>query len=513
MVDKRSDPRTRYFAHGPGPERRGTGGRRALEARAQAQHRAHAAARGSRPARARRSAPEDARPGRSERTLVKRAELELAAARKGGAVISEHRLSNGMRVLLAERHTDPVVAVMVWYRVGSRNEREHEAGVSHFLEHMMFKGTEKFGKGEIDRLTTMLGGSNNAFTSCDHTAYWFELASDRWEKALEIESDRMQRLALESKEFDAERAVVLEELSMGLGRSLAKAADPGAEHAVPAPSVPAAVIGHADALKRLRVEEMRDYHRRFYHPGNATLVICGDIDAGEALEKAHAHFESIAAPQVPALADAFCPSEELEPGERRVSITWDDEGKRLCMAWPTVSVGTDDDHALDVICAVLTGGRLSRLHRKLVIEKELATTISAHNDTRVEAGVFWIFAECAQGAKPAELEAAIDAELERLGDELVPAKELARVRMLLESTEAYESETATDLAEQLGEFATDADWKLAIDSLARMLAVDSKRIRDCARRLLSKDRRVVGWCLPKKKKATTKPAARRGAKR
>ena len=107
---------------------------------------------------------------------------------KGGAKLSEHRLRNGLRVLIAERHSDPVVSVITWYKVGARNEREDEAGLSHFLEHMMFKGSKRFGKGEVDQITTELGGSNNAYTSYDHTAYWFELASDRWEKALEIEA-------------------------------------------------------------------------------------------------------------------------------------------------------------------------------------------------------------------------------------------------------------------------------------------------------------------------------------
>jgi zinc protease len=143
------------------------------------------------------------KPSAPEKTAVVRA--SSAVAEKGGAKISEHQLANGMRVLIAERHSDPVVAAMLWYRVGARNEREHEAGVSHFLEHMMFKGSSKFGKGEIDRITTSLGGSNNAFTSCDHTAYWFELASDRWETALEIEADRMRSLKLDATEFSAER--------------------------------------------------------------------------------------------------------------------------------------------------------------------------------------------------------------------------------------------------------------------------------------------------------------------
>ena len=143
------------------------------------------------------------------------AAAKTAKPMKAGAIIHEHRLRNGLQVLIAERHDDPVVAAMVFYGVGARNERAEEAGVSHFLEHMMFKGSSKFGKGEVDRITTVLGGSNNAFTTPDHTAYWFELASDRWEIALDIEADRMSGLALDPKEFQSEKKVVLEELSMG----------------------------------------------------------------------------------------------------------------------------------------------------------------------------------------------------------------------------------------------------------------------------------------------------------
>src|SRR5688572_18606021 len=125
-----------------------------------------------------------------------------------GARVTEHHLDNGLRVLVAARHSDPVVSTVLLYRAGARTEVEREAGVSHFLEHMMFKGTPTYGKGEVDRLTTQLGGQNNAFTGYDHTAYWFELASDRWERALEIEADRMQHLLLDPEEFEAERAVV-----------------------------------------------------------------------------------------------------------------------------------------------------------------------------------------------------------------------------------------------------------------------------------------------------------------
>jgi len=183
--------------------------------------------------------------------------LPPVAATKAGAALRELRLANGLRVLLAERHLDPVVSVILWYRVGSRDEDERAAGVSHFLEHMMFKGSARFGKGEVDRVTMMLGGSNNAFTSADHTAYWFELASDRWEAALEIEADRMRALLLDPGEFAAEKAVVLEELAMGQDDPWRRLTEIVQEALFGRHPYRRPVIGHADALKRLPVEEMR----------------------------------------------------------------------------------------------------------------------------------------------------------------------------------------------------------------------------------------------------------------
>ncbi len=430
------------------------------------------------------------------------------ARRTFGAKVSEHKLDNGLSVLIAERRGDPVVAVMTWYKVGSKNEREFEAGVSHFLEHMMFKGSAKFGKGEIDRLTTELGGSNNAFTSFDHTAYWFELASDRWEKALEIEADRMRALTLDRAEYDAERAVVLEELSMGqddpwrvLSERVQAAVFPRHPYRRP-------IIGYPDALGALGVDAMRDYYKRFYHPANATLVIAGDVETEEALELAKKHFASIERGVERAAADPFRPGESEPRGEQRLSMTWDDQGKRLCMAWPTVTFASDDDFTFDVIATLLTSGRLSRMHRNLVLKRALASTISTSNDTRGENGVFWIFAECAQDVAPEKLEKAIDEELARLRDEFVSPRELDRVKRMLEATEAHDHETVSDLAEDLGENATDANWTLAFEAIERVKHVDAKRLRDCARRFLVPERRVVGWCVPKPEPKVAKKVKR-----
>src|SRR5262245_5305749 len=229
---------------------------------------------------------------------------------KAGARVSEHHLANGMRVLLAERHDDPVVASVLRYPAGARSETGREAGVSHFLEHMMFKGTPRFGKGEVDRLTTELGGANNAFTGHDHTAYWFELASDRWETALDLEADRMRHLSLEPAEFEAERAVVLEELAMGeddpwraLIRRVEEALFPLHPYGCPS-------TGSPESVKGLRPADMRAYYERFYHPGNATLVLCGDFQPRTALAAIRGRFARI--PTGKPLAETDCYRRALE---------------------------------------------------------------------------------------------------------------------------------------------------------------------------------------------------------
>ncbi len=422
--------------------------------------------------------------------------MKAEAAHKAGARIVERKLTNGLKVLLVERHNAPVVSVLLYYKVGVRDEPRHLAGISHFLEHMMFKGTEGFGKGQIDLITTMLGGSNNAFTGYDHTGYWFEFASDRWERALELEADRMQGLLLEPEEFEAEKAVVLEELAMTeddpwreLSREVAQLLFPSHEYGRP-------VIGFADTLEHMSREDMLAYYQSHYRPSNATLIICGDVKERRAMGLVREHFGSI----------ADSPS-SLEPGpyrrpleeprsQKRVICHWDDDARRLCMAWPTSSVGSVEDWAFDLINVILASGRLSRLYRRLVQDEGLATSVSMSNDTRVDGGALWLYAECSAGSSPEQLEGAIDEELGRLSTELVTAKELSRARAILMASEAHENETVTDLAEDLGSYAIDIDWRLSLQSADCLAAIKPALLRKTVQRFLRPERRVTGWSLP-----------------
>jgi len=411
-----------------------------------------------------------------------------------GAKVHEHRLRNGLRVILLERPDIPVVTSLLWYGAGSRHEAPHEAGVAHFLEHMMFKGTKRFGKGVVDATTTSLGGSINAFTSYDHTAYWFELASDRFEAALELEADRMGGLLLDPVEFRNEKAVVLEELSMGRDSPWGRLRQDVSHVQFGRHPYGAPIIGHPETLESMHVDLMRGWYERTYQPCMGTLVLAGELHPSSTLSLVRKHFGKVPrgepAPFVP------CAPLRAPEGERRIEKRWDDAASRMIMAWRTTSVGTDEDFDLDLIDTLLTGGRVSRLHKRLVLTEGLATMVGSSSETLVEGGAFWLHSEAVPGVDPAALEKVVDEEIQRLAEELVPAQEMRRVQRTLRSLDAYEAETVSDLAEWFGGLAVDADWRLLLELEERRAQVNARRIRVTARKLLTSDRRVIGWSLP-----------------
>src|SRR5262245_39311555 len=204
-------------------------------------------------------------------------------------------LDNGLVVLTKESHTSPIVTSMIWYRVGSRNEELGHTGKSHFLEHMLFKGTDRFKKGEIDLITLKNGGGNNAFTSHDFTAYYFNFASDRWEIALEIESDRMVNCTFHADEFEAEKRVVIEELKTSLDSPWGLLMQDMEAAAFKVHPYRNPVVGWLQDVERATVEQQQAYYRRYYQPSNATLVLAGDFDTDAVLGKVSHAFASVPA--------------------------------------------------------------------------------------------------------------------------------------------------------------------------------------------------------------------------
>ena len=316
----------------------------------------------------------------------------------------EYRLSNGLKVLLREDHTTPIVTSMIWYRVGARNERPGVTGISHFLEHMMFKGTDRYQRGAIDHLTMVNGGSNNAFTSNDYTAYYFSFASDRWEHALDIEANRMRHNLLAPEEFRMEKQVIIEELKMDLDNpwgALRKAVDAKAfrRHPYRFP-----VIGRLEDLKRLTLQQLRRHYRTFYNPGNATLVVVGDVDAAESLARIRSVFESIPPEATPSTRVLPEPQQQRQ---RRVSVRMPGNVARMLIAFHSPPITSPDIYAISLIDKVLSEGKLSRLFQRLVEQEQLMSSITTEFTECIDPHLFYVRGELNPDADPSRVEAVV----------------------------------------------------------------------------------------------------------
>lgn len=409
--------------------------------------------------------------------------------------VHEVRLDNGFRALLVERHNLPVVASLLVYEVGARDERTGETGLSHFLEHMMFKGTERFGKGMIDLLTAKLGGSNNAFTDNDVTAYHFSLAADRWDTALEIEANRMRGCLLDEKEFAAEKSVVLEELAMGEddpARMLYQTAESLVFQVHPYHHP---VIGWKEDLQRLDVAGMRAYYERHYGPNRAFLVAIGDFD----LKTTEARVRELFA-GIPPLAQprAAALQEPQQKGERRAVVRFPGNIPRLALAARSVRVGEADDFPLDLLAFLLGHGKTARLYQRLVLKEQIATDVVVANESRLDPGVFWILAELHEDAQPAEAERMVRAEIERIALDGVSAAELRRVRTQIRAGFLFEGETVLDLAVKLGRYEASAreGYRLLDRVLPAYDAVRPAQVRAVAERYLAPDSLTAVWSVP-----------------
>ncbi|MCA8955584.1 MAG: insulinase family protein [Planctomycetes bacterium] len=398
--------------------------------------------------------------------------------------VHELALSNGLRALLVRRSSLPVVASSIWYRVGSRDERTGETGLSHFLEHMMFKGTDRYAKGEIDLLTSRMGGSNNAFTDNDLTGYYFSLASDRWETALEIEASRMRNCLLDAAEFAAEKNVVLEEMAMGEDdpwTSIYRRTESLVYQVHPYHHP---IIGWRQDIERVPVETMRGYYRRNYGPDRATLVIVGDIDLDRTEGRIHELFGG--EQPIGGVREAVLGEPEPE-GDRRATIRTPGTTTRLAIAAQTCRMGEDDDFTLDVLSCVLANGKASRLFRDMVLEQQLVSEVGTVNEPRLDPGAFWFTFELSPGVEPTRVEDALRAQLRQVEEHGVSDEELRRARTQLTSAFLFEEETALDSALRIGRW--DAQCRGGYRRLAevetRYAAVDSARLQSAVARYLS----------------------------
>lgn len=411
-------------------------------------------------------------------------------------------LPNGLTLLTKEMHDKPVVATMVWYRVGSRNEELGQTGKSHFLEHMLFKGTDRYKKGEIDLITHLNGGANNAFTWLDFTAYYFTFASDRWDAALEIEASRMRGTLFAEEEFNAEKQVVEEELRIGLDGPWEALENEVWAAAFRQHSYHWPTVGWLEDLEAASGADMKAYYDKWYHPRNATLVIVGDFDADEALQKVEELLGPIQQGPEPARLGLVEPPQR---GEKRLVVKKETPVERLMIGYHAPAVAHPDSYALKVAESLLSTGKSSRLYQRLVEQDQSVTTADASYHEHIDPALFCFQHELKPGFNLADVERATYEEIDRLRRADISPGEVAKVKRQIEASLVLSSEEPLQQANLLGQYETiAAGERVPEDSrgfhyfdtlLDRITAVTIDDVARVAEKYFTQDNRTVGYLI------------------
>jgi zinc protease len=414
-----------------------------------------------------------------------------------------HTLSNGMLVLTREVHSAPVASCCVWYRVGSRNEVPGITGVSHWVEHMLFKGTPHIPKGEMDRLVARNGGTFNAFTSHDYTAYYETLPADRIELGLEIESDRMVNSLFDPEEVESERTVIISEREghendgdWWLSEALLAAA-------FQAHPYRHEVIGWKSDLRAMTRDDLYEHYQTYYMPNNAALVLVGDFATDAIMRKVEERFGSLpVGPKIP----SFRGEEPEQQGERRVMVRRPGPAEYVQIAYHGPDCRHPDFAALVLLDAVLSGAkgmgfggtsthRSARIYRALVETQLAAYAASSFRATR-DPYLFELEAMVQEGHNAAEIEAALIGEVEKIQQHGVSEAEMTKVIKQARAQMAYSSESVTQQALRLGMWEVLDSYRrldTLLDELGTVTAADVRRV---AQTYLTERNRTVGHFIP-----------------
>ena len=409
--------------------------------------------------------------------------------------VFETVLPNGLKVILLENHKAPLVTFQVWYRVGSRNEAWAKTGLSHLLEHMMFKGTEKIGPEEFSRIIQENGGNNNAFTSYDYTAYFENLSADRIQVAIDLEADRMQNLLLREEDFRTERMVVMEERRTRtednpqavLFEQIMATAFQIQPYRWP-------IIGWMEDITRFALEDLKTYYRSYYNPINAFLVVVGDFKKEELLPKIENAFGSYPKGLAP---DQEKDKDPPQIGERRIFVKKEAQLPFLVMGYHVPNLRDQDSFVLEVISTLLSGGKSSRLYQNLVREKRLVISADAdHSLISRDPSLFILSADLLPGKEVAEVEKAFDQEVERLQKELVGNQELEKAKNQIEASFLFGQDSLFYQAMLLARHEIALSWKAIDDYLPSIRKVTPEDIQRAAKKYLIPDNRTVGILIP-----------------
>ncbi len=423
--------------------------------------------------------------------------LVLAAAGAARAGLSDNvkteTLPNGLRVLVLENHRAPVATFNVFYRVGSRNEQVGKTGLSHLLEHLMFRGTKKLKPEEFSNIIQQNGGMDNAFTTADFTDYFEVINKDHLDVPISLEADRMANF--EPKGFDSEKAVVMEERRMRTEDNPEDALDEMVRaEAYVAHPYHWPVIGWMHDIEGLTLADATAYHQVYYSPQNALIVAVGDFDSNRVLKQISESFASIPnGPKAP-------PVTEVEPeqeGERRVELRHAANLPAFEEAFHVPNWKSPDAYALEIASEVLADGRSSRLYHRLVVEKRMVVDIGAGFDfTSFDPSLFVVSAQMRPGVKTEDAMAEVEKELAALRDTPVGADELQKAKNLEQAQFVYGQDSIFREAMLLGVYQLLGDYKMVDQYLTGIDKVTPTDVQRVARKYLVASNCTIGTLIP-----------------
>lgn len=430
--------------------------------------------------------------------------------------VYEKVLKNGLKILVKEDRRSPVVVTQIWYKVGSSYEPNGITGISHMLEHMMFKGTKKYPAGEFSKIIAENGGNENAFTGRDYTAYFQTLEKSRLDISFKLEADRMQHLHLLKKELVKELEVVTEERRM---RTDDKPRSKTYEHfmAIAFANSPYKnpIIGWPADIAAYQVDDLEMWYQRWYAPNNATLVVVGDINPDAVFALAERYFGNIQARDI----KPFKPQTEIEQhGVRKITLKLPAKLPYLIMGYkvPVLNTLADNNeaYALEMLAGILDGGHSARLTKNLVRGQQIAVSASASYSLSSRlADLFTFSATPIEGKTVAELEAALKAEINKLQTHLVSDKELQRIKAQVLANAVYERDSNFYQAMLLGIMETvGIGWQEGSHYVENINKITAEQVRDVAIKYLIEDKLSIAYLDPQPITQQPKAAITTGAR-
>lgn len=414
---------------------------------------------------------------------------------KAGITAWKHRV-NGLEVLILPDDSAPVAALMVTYRVGSRNETAGLTGATHFLEHLMFKGSTNFNKGlgtSVFQTLQKVGAQVNATTWNDRTNYYEVLPSDHLDLAMQVEADRMRGALLLDEEIESERTVILNELDRGENEPIRKLYQSVWSQAYVAHPYHHPTIGWRHDVETMSPDGLRGFYNDYYWPENATVSVIGDTTVEAALERIDTHFGHLG--NAPAPMPQQATREPEQSGERRLEIRMRGELGATMIAYKSPSALDADTDALFLLASVLTRGKSSRLYRSLV-DTGIVTSVSASTSRFRDPGLFYVFGMLAPESTHEQVEGEIRQAIEAIAESGVEQAEIDRTLANIKAQEAFLRDGPYSIAAQLNEAIAAGDWQLYVDNLSRLSKLGPDDVQRVARKYLVREKSTVGRFVP-----------------